>query len=128
MSHAMNLVLSEYSVNTDYLRRLKPIGHLSGAYLQVLLHTARFQSLSPGEKMTSQSLKNYIVFLVDGCVEKNKENIVQQIKGGSEEALFQDDENAEVTITQKSMVIMVDKTLYGIFLKENTFRERINLA
>lgn len=128
MSQAMNLLISEYSVNADYLRQLQPVGHLSGAYLQVLLHTARFRGLSQGEIITSRSLRNSIVYLVDGWAEKTQGNVIHQIQGGSCEPLFLEDETGEITIKQKSMIILIDKTLYGIFAKENNYRERLNLA
>ena len=127
MNQGTDLVFSELNVDVEYLRHLQPIGHLNSSYLQVLFDTASFKNLNTGEKVSSQSVKNYIVYLVDGCVEKSQANITQQIKSGDVEPLFADNEIAEVVVKQKSTLLMLDRKLCDIFEKEYHFREMLNM-
>ncbi|MGD8483322.1 MAG: hypothetical protein PVJ63_01885 [Thioalkalispiraceae bacterium] len=128
MAQIANLSSSELSVDIEYLKQLQPLQHLDRTCLQVLLHTARFNSMFKGEKLPSQVVKKYLVYLVDGKMEKANDNLVQRFDSTSREPVFQDNEHADATALSRSMVVMIDKNLFGIFKKEMDFKELLNLS
>ena len=108
----------EYHVDTDFMLNLNPVGKLSRKYRSRLLRKAKFQKLRVGDKLYSRGEQHYLVYILSGEASLFSSSKVN--KCNLDEPIFSERQNDHALITQDSLAMRIDRSLYDSYAQEET--------